>query len=42
MPRDEEPITIIVSGDELAPLKKLDFPCSQGMQQLEDVLAVWR
>ncbi len=31
MTRDEEPITIVVSGDELALLKKLDFPCSQGV-----------
>ncbi len=29
MPRDEEPITIVISGDELAMLKKLDFPCSE-------------
>jgi hypothetical protein len=27
----EEPITIIVSSAELALLKKLDFPCSQGV-----------
>ena len=37
MPTDsEDPITIIVSGAELALLKKLDFPCSQ------DVLATAR
>jgi hypothetical protein len=32
MPSDpEDPITIVVSGAELALLKKLDFPCSQGV-----------
>ena len=27
----EEPITIVVSSAELALLRKLDFPCSQGV-----------
>jgi hypothetical protein len=32
MPTDpEDPITIVVSRAELALLKKLDFPCSQGV-----------
>lgn len=29
--RRDEPITIVVSSAELALLKKLDFPCSQGV-----------